>query len=399
MSLILMVALLTADPEVSTARTKHYEVRAVGMDAAEVGRMLEPLHRDLTRHFGRAPEGRLRVEIYEDQKQFEQAIIGDRQPFMGGGGYYAPSNRKAYVYRQPSEYFTRQLILHEATHQFHWLVATRNKTVRAHWYVEGLAEYFGMHNWDGRTLKTGVVPAITLEDYPALALKAFDGCDGDLEGIIAGKAGQERPVGWSLVHFLINNQPRRFAALAKQLDQNAEPLQAWKEVLGPITPELTNRYRTWLQNHAQPWHEVWRAWQQRGDTLEGRSKLTALCVLKKTPARLSATMQPIEGKLRAGLVFGYVSPDQFQMVQVFDNSRAWLIDRVDGQWRNLRTFSVPAAENHNLVQLTRNADKVSISVNGREIATVDADGQVGLNTDNCHVRFRVQSQAATEPAE
>ena len=34
--------------------------------------------------------------------------------------------------------------------------ATGNRSPKATWYTEGLAEYFGMHNWDGKTL-TGVV--------------------------------------------------------------------------------------------------------------------------------------------------------------------------------------------------------------------------------------------------
>ena len=34
---------------------------------------------------------------------------------VSGGGYYSEERRKAYVYIQPSEYYTRQLVLHEAT--------------------------------------------------------------------------------------------------------------------------------------------------------------------------------------------------------------------------------------------------------------------------------------------
>ena len=65
------------------------------------------------------------------------------------GGYYHPSGRTAYAWRQPTIYFTRCLILHEATHQFHYLARTSNSVSLAFWYAEGLAEFLSRHYWDG----------------------------------------------------------------------------------------------------------------------------------------------------------------------------------------------------------------------------------------------------------
>lgn len=51
-------------------------------------------------------------------------------------------------------YRTRRIILHEARHQFDYLVAKTGWSVPA-WYHEGIAEYWSMHNWDGKKLELG----------------------------------------------------------------------------------------------------------------------------------------------------------------------------------------------------------------------------------------------------
>src|ERR1017187_7201487 len=152
---------------VSELRTEHYDIHVEGLDVADVGRMLEQLHGHLKSYFGKAPEGRLSVGVYATQERWAAALQADRQYVpLGAGGYYAPFTRKAYLWVQPSTYFTRQVLLHECTHQFHWLVATGNLAPSALWYTEGIAEYFGMHNWDRKTRQTCGIPGGTLAGHP-----------------------------------------------------------------------------------------------------------------------------------------------------------------------------------------------------------------------------------------
>src|SRR4051812_6906807 len=149
----LLLPLLLAAPALAAApagrgkevRTEHYDLYADGVDADDVGRMLEQFHGQMSAAFGRAPEGRLRVELYADKAGFDRALKADDQGSVDAGGDYARETKKAYLYVQPSEYYPRQLILHECTHQFHFLAATHNKAPKAEWYIEGLAEYYGMH--------------------------------------------------------------------------------------------------------------------------------------------------------------------------------------------------------------------------------------------------------------
>ena len=386
---LLITAVISADPAVTLAATEHYDVRAAGPDAEEVGRMLESLHAELTRWFDASPEERLELEIFADREDYRQAILGDGQPFAGGGGYYAPGTKKVYLYRQPSVYFTRQLILHEATHQFHLIVATENRMPTAAWYVEGLAEFFGMHCWNGSALECGVVPAVTLEDYPARALEAFDECGGDLGKIVSGRMPASRPLSWSLVHFLMHRDPHRFKALGKRLDRDQAPLSAWHTVFGQITPELAAEYRRWVAGHQQPWSVVWTAWQARGETIEGDSHVVGIAVLKNTPRRLEAELELVDGNLKAGLVFGYRSPDDFHLLEVLAGGRAWIVRRSSGGWTTLVSEAVPPAKGRPVVALGRRHDRVTLLVNGEEFHTLEAPGQVGLSVDGCRVRFDV----------
>ena len=197
MTTLLVSLLLCADPATSQAKTAHYDISAERLDAAEIGRMLEQHYVYLERFFGRAPTSRMRVEVHADLDRYKAALGRDGHSYPGGGGYFAPNTRKAYLFIQPSDYFTRHLILHEATHQFQALLRTDPVLPRVPWYIEGLAEYFGMHNWDGRRLEVGIVPAITLEDYPAKALKQWEACGGNLEGLIAGRVKDDRALSWA----------------------------------------------------------------------------------------------------------------------------------------------------------------------------------------------------------
>ena len=389
MLLLLFTTLLLADGQASHITTEHYHVRSAGPDAEVVGWMLEGLHEQLSDFFGRRPEGRLEVEIFATREAFLEALGRDGLKYVGGGGYCAPRTKKAYLFPQPSEYFTRQLILHEAAHQFHFFVATGNRPPRSAWYVEGLAEYFAMHNFDGRSLETGVVPAIALEDYPAKAIDALDALDWDLKGIVSGRVKAGRPLAWSLVHFLVHRRPAEFKRLAAKLDRDEEPLAAWEATLGQITPEFVAEYRGWVEDNAQPWSIVWTAWQEVGDRIEGHSRVVGVCVLKETPGRLEAEMELVDGKLKAGLVFGYRSPQDFYMLQVFSHGWVWIVRRVNDRWETLASEAVPKAQGRNVVALSRDKSRVTLSVNGREVRTLEAPGQVGLNVDGCRVRFRV----------
>lgn len=371
--------------------TEHYELRVEGLDAKEVGAMLEQLHAQLTDWFGTTPSAPLRLSVDATRERYLNALLEDRQPAQDSGGYYSPQTRKAYLYVQPSAYFTRQLILHEATHQFHYLAATGNLDPPACWYAEGLAEYFGMHNWDGKTLATGVVPSITLEDYPAVALQHMDAMGEDLQGMIAGTLACDRPESWAFFHYLQDHDPKRFRSLTRGLDKGEDPWAAWQRSFGPVRDDLSRNLRNWIVQNSQPWRVVWTGWQARGEALEGSSRTNALVVLKETPSHLAVRIEPVEGAPLAGLVFGFKSADEFFLVQVVPGRKGRVVQRKGGQWRLLMSTDIPTLNTLDEVTISSTREGVSAAINGKTLGTFEALGQVGLSCDNCKVLFHVTS--------
>jgi hypothetical protein len=65
-------------------------------------------------------------------------------------------------YDQPSDFYRRELMLHEGTHAF---MARHFGGLGPPWYAEGMAEYLGTHKWEGGKLTLGYNPR-TKEEAP-----------------------------------------------------------------------------------------------------------------------------------------------------------------------------------------------------------------------------------------
>lgn len=378
------------EPRPEDLRTAHYDLHVEGLDPADTGALLEALYVHLAKHFsGRGPDGPLRVEVYSTAERWQTALKATGETAPEAGGYYSPGTRKATLFVQPSEYYTRQLILHEATHQFHFLAATDNRTPAGPWYTEGLAEYFGLHNWDGRTLAVGVVPAISLEDYPARALEHLEAMKWNLEGLISGKVPSERPEAWALVHFLIGSRPEAFRKLAGLLDRGQNVTWAWKQAVGAVTPGFVQEFRAWIESHQQPWRVVWTGWQARGEALEGSSATNAIAVLKESGDTLEAELKGMASATKAGLVFGFQSAEDFHLVQIVDGGQGRVVRREKGGWTVLRTANVPVTDAFPRVAVSCKDGKTTCTINGAPLGEYAAPGALGLNVDSGRVEFRI----------
>jgi hypothetical protein len=60
-----------------------------------------------------------------------------------------------WVIQQPSEYYTRHLLIHEVAHAFAFQVFGG---AGPPWFMEGTAEYLATHRWDGQRIELGVIP-------------------------------------------------------------------------------------------------------------------------------------------------------------------------------------------------------------------------------------------------
>jgi hypothetical protein len=64
-------------------------------------------------------------------------------------------DRQFWLYEQPSDFYRRELLLHEGTHGFMWSFLAG---LGPPWYAEGMAELLGTHDWSDGKLTLGVIP-------------------------------------------------------------------------------------------------------------------------------------------------------------------------------------------------------------------------------------------------
>jgi hypothetical protein len=108
----------------------------------------------------RVGDWRVNAYVIKEKQRFQAAgLFPDKlPPFLNG----FQRGSELWLYEQPSAYYRRHLLLHEATHGF----------MMAHvggsgppWYFEGLAELLGTHRWQDGRLELGYMPP-TRDDAP-----------------------------------------------------------------------------------------------------------------------------------------------------------------------------------------------------------------------------------------
>ena len=82
MNFLLAILLLCSPQE---HETKHYQLRAEGIDVEDTGRLLEELHKQLKTIFGKAPKGKLKVEVWSTEERWADSIRKDDLAARVGG--------------------------------------------------------------------------------------------------------------------------------------------------------------------------------------------------------------------------------------------------------------------------------------------------------------------------
>jgi hypothetical protein len=100
-------------------------------------RLLEAHYDVLAKLLVRKPdhEGRLVVRLFASPEDYRRIVRSD------AGGIYTFHDRIANVSKQARRYWTRHLLLHEATHQYVLLAFAGNRDLLPWWLDEGLAEW------------------------------------------------------------------------------------------------------------------------------------------------------------------------------------------------------------------------------------------------------------------
>lgn len=336
-----------AETTVEVVETEHYRLHYEGSRRAaeEAGRVLEAAWRGFEAWFGStpklAPGERLTVRFYATAKAWAAGIRADGTSVPhGAGGYYWPGTKTAYLYRQPTVYFTRVLLVHEAAHQFHFLTQTRNRSPTAAWYTEGLAEFLSWHRWDGKDLVLGVVPGVTLKDYPAKALAEMDADDFDLGAIVSGARTPSRAISWALVCYLATGNDDgplpRFDVFRRKMDRGGRARPLFESYFGR-PGRFATKLRAWLEAHQTAWTPVFNEWEQIGEArFRGYADVVTAVRLKAPARRLTATLEASPRRYwRAGLLLHWTGNDDYTVAMVTSWGGLRVDRRTGGRWRTL----------------------------------------------------------------
>ncbi len=402
---VLLVPADAAGADVLVVRGTHYELASDGPreEAEDWLRALDAAWPQFESFFGAAPkvaaDARLRVSFHETERAWRDAIAaaGGTPPDGGGaGGYYDPVSKTAFGWRQPTRWYTRTLLLHEAAHQFHYLARTGNDSPGCGWYAEGVAEHLSHHTWDGTTLRLGVVPPVSLEDRPAKALAAVGSAGFDLAKFVSGEAGAPRPESLHLVRYLVDGNggrhARKFHEFARKVDRGTKAdADAFARAFGPAKTFLP-AWRQWLPTVQEPWTCVFVEWEARAaDALRAESKVVSLCRTRGPVHGVSAKIQPLTAGWKAGLLIEFTDAANF-VVAMLDGGPRLKVERMRaGAWTRLGEHDVPAPADGSAWDLSamRPGDGgVTLTVNGTPAGTYTlANGPLGLAVDHCTADF------------
>jgi len=401
--LVLSAGTVSAEPGVAVHETAHYRVEFEGTpaEAALTAKVLEAAWTGFADFFGAKPrlgkDESLRVYVGRTRASFEARLRADRAAVPKSGGYYSPRTKTAYLWVQPTIYYTRCLLIHEASHQFHYLSRTGNRTVGEDWYVEGLAEFLCRHTWDGERLVLGALPVLSLKDYAAAARLDIASPDFDLKAVVEGKAGG-RPVWWALVRFLVRGEKGRLAGkfreLTKRVDRGADAARSFRGTVGD-PKKLAARLRKWIETEQEPWAQIWNQWEGEGPgAFRGTAPhpIVSACRAKAGARRIEAeVLVPNAGRFNGGLLLHYEDGKNYTVALVRDGKRV-RVDRMrNGKWQILLTATCPSPRDAGVYRLRaeRRGAKVALFVEGKEIGAFEAPGEtLGLALQGSTLRFR-----------
>jgi hypothetical protein len=321
-----------------TVETAHYQLYAeTARDrAVEMGRLLEAAFPAFRAWFKATPPlagGRLPVKLYASEASWAAGLAADGVTVPSeAGGYFSPSTRTAYLFDQPNPYYTRVLLLHEATHQFHELARTKGQGF-PFWYTEGHAEYLSRHDWDDPCIRLGVIPLLSWEDVAGHALaEAQTGID--VAAVVSGPSQASRPASWAVFRYLDTGPSHdAFQAFRDAFDQNlTDASHSFASLLGDPA-SLSAPLATWISGVQEPMQPIFTEWVHVGPraTMGDSPGSFSLAIVKRPVTHFEAAYDvPATASWSAGLVVGYQNDKSYLAVVVSPD-------------RKLRTFTASGA--------------------------------------------------------
>ncbi|KAA0213658.1 hypothetical protein EDM80_07750 [bacterium] len=384
-----------------STETEHYLFQSDCEPAVhdEYARVIEAAWQPMKEFFGAEPRlkkgERLKVYFFEKEPDWAEQIRKDGAAVpSGAGGYYWPTSRSVYLWRQPTVYYSRQLLIHEVIHQFHFLARCNNTGPKDTWYTEGIAEYLSRHMWDGQTLTLGALPLISQENYAEQALQIFGEKDYDFKAFVFSERQSARPEQWAFVRYLHHAEKgaikKKWEQIARRLDQGESSRNIFKSVFGD-PKALGTKVHEWLKTEQEPFKPVFLEWEGVAPgVLKGWSGVTTLCRTSGDAASLSASLQVPPGDWIGGLLLHFESTSDYTVALVKSSGTVSINRRVQESWKVLHSAAAPARQSPDRLSLKaeRGLGGVTFTVDGVSFGPFDLPGRkLGLCLENCNLTF------------
>ncbi|MBN1394923.1 MAG: hypothetical protein JW959_07865 [Pirellulales bacterium] len=249
------------------------------LDGAEIDRLpavFEKAFPQWCRYFGvdedRHADWRMTGFLMKDKKRFVAAgfLPDDLPPFPHG---YNRGDR-LWLYDQPSDFYRRELFLHEGTHGFMY---TLLGGCGPPWYMEGMAEYLGTHRLEDGRLTLGYMPRNRDEAPEWGRVKIIQDAVAEGRELSLDRVLDMPPTAHR------RNEPYAWCwAAVTLLDQHPRYRKRFREMIAHVLePDFNARFRRLF---ADDWRQLCEEWQLMTAGLEYGYDV-ARCAVDFTPAK------------------------------------------------------------------------------------------------------------------
>lgn len=390
----------------TTVHTAHYDAYLEMDDSQDISRLLEQMYFTLSLEFGARPTERLRIKVFSTEVGYQYALTKDgvSTPFLAkAGGAYVPKNKTVYLWTKFYPYSTRQMLIHECVHQFHFLATTHNRLPYCRLYYEGRAEDLALHQWDGVRLRIADPPELTPWDIPNDAMQHLRNRQKpiSLKEIACEESEFDYAEACAITQYLRTKYPSYYAMWATLSGKLVPPAEAWDRAFGTIV--RTSDYMSWLAKHQNPWEAVFWSWDQAYDTIDGKAPLEraegplgaydqyALALLREPVSSFSCNVLQRDC-LSAGIVVGFVSKLTFTRVELSRDVHVVISSVEDGKWSQtyLDRFTAKLADQTSVCLSAESRDGVRrVLINGLVVVEFPAreKSRTGLVVTKGQARF------------
>lgn len=324
--------------------TAHYRltVRGGAVDKAEakvLGALSEAGWDAWGTYFGDlpAPTDKYEAILTADRAGFNAAILADGDtPPADAGGYFSYVSGRAYLFAQPTRYYTRVLLLHELTHQAHLATRTTEEEVPA-WFIEGVAEHLSVHDWDGEScVGLGVQALASLEDRMGAANAEAPANLAQLQGWLRDDTFPSRAALMGWWRFLDTSPGTRAAFSGWRADADAGSVSYGS--LGTVvsTAEVFADYKAWLEDAVDPYAVVFLQWlPYDADSVQGWAAVSSAIRWKGGPPASFQVKHEVPGASGfAGVLVSYDDPthNTSVMINATGEVRALVVNGADARW-------------------------------------------------------------------